>query len=209
VVGEYQHTCFANNLAHLIRLPGAIRDAADLLPEERSINSPREAMRLVHWLMGNGVHFDDLFARPADQGIVHQIRECLDTGAEFPFATKTEHDPSIVLAFGDTLLQLLSSLTEPVVPASLHAKCAQMTSRDEAFELLDDLPSVSVNVWISVTAFLHFIAQQASPNDLESAEAKAKRLASVFTPILLRDDPTSHTPVSPVGKRAFLLYFIT
>ena len=66
------------------------------------------------------------------------------------------------MAVAQTLLQLLDSLLESVVPPSLQARCAQITSRDEAFEvcslffsharslhylkLLDELPSVSVNV---------------------------------------------------------------
>lgn len=44
-------------------------------------------------------------------------------------------DPKTAVAFADTLLQLLDSLTDPVIPASLHAKCTQITSRDEAFEV--------------------------------------------------------------------------
>lgn len=63
------------------------------------------------------------------------------------------------------LLELLDSLPEPVVPASLHLQCTLMTSRDEAFEvcclyivcfrlryddashqLLDAFPPYSVNV---------------------------------------------------------------
>ena len=43
--------------------------------------------------------------------------------------------PEVARAFADTLLQLLDSLTEPIVPASLHAKCAETANRDEAFEV--------------------------------------------------------------------------
>ncbi len=58
----------------------------------------------------------------------------LDTGAEFTVGGP-ESDPTVALAFADTLLQLLGSFVEPVIPTSLHAKCAEMTSRDEAFEV--------------------------------------------------------------------------
>ena len=47
----------------------------------------------------------------------------------------TEGEPELAHAFADTLMQLLESLTEPIIPASLHVRCTQTTSRDEAFEV--------------------------------------------------------------------------
>ena len=60
--------------------------------------------------------------------------QCLDTGEEFSVGG-AEDGPEVARAFADTLLQLLGSLTEPVIPISLHAKCAQAANRDEAFEV--------------------------------------------------------------------------
>ena len=59
--------------------------------------------------------------------------QCLDTGADFP--KNFEDDSRLALAFARTLLQLLASLSEPIIPVSLHARCAQVTSRDAAFEV--------------------------------------------------------------------------
>ena len=91
--------------------------------------------------------------------------QSLDTGEEFDFGA-AEKEPKLPLSFADTLLQLLDSLNEPVIPAALHSKCAQTTNRDEAFEvyissfasicrndmllpkLLENLPVVNVNVSI-------------------------------------------------------------
>lgn len=108
----------------------------------------------------------------------NSLFQCLDTGAPFPEAkpapsatnsiatnptritTDSFNSPqTLSRAFAFTLLSLLASLTEPVVPYALHARCASVASRDEAFEVLEALPPASVNVWISVTAFLHFISQ--------------------------------------------------
>ncbi|RDB17258.1 Inositol polyphosphate 5-phosphatase OCRL-1 [Hypsizygus marmoreus] len=209
VTAQYQYTCFANKLSRLIRLPGPICSLAspdDLRPEDHPINAPREVMRLVNWMMSDHANVDGLFISPADESIVDTIRECLDTGEDFPFPLH-EVDPKVPLAFAATLLHLLDSLIEPVVPERLHSECVQMTSRDEAFELLDAFPAPSVNVWISVTAFLHFICQGSS--DSEPSQ-KAERIASMFAPVLLRDDVDSPLPpVSPLGKRDFLLYFIS
>lgn len=94
--------------------------------------------------------------------------QCLDTGEEFPWPPGSENAaPSYAIA--QTLLELLDSLMEPVVPPVLHSRCVQMKSRDEAFEastsdrpnaalalmfvsqLLDVLQPPAVNVSINLT----------------------------------------------------------
>ncbi len=69
----------------------------------------------------------------------------LDTGEDFNIGG-SETDPRVAIAVADTLLQLLQSLLEPIIPASLHARCAQMTSRDEAFEVIVPLVSMVDNI---------------------------------------------------------------
>ncbi|KAJ3544105.1 hypothetical protein NMY22_g2904 [Coprinellus aureogranulatus] len=207
VSAEYERTCFGNTLAYLTQLPGPIRSvkaSAELLDERHRKNAPTEIIRLVNWMMTNTTNMENVFLESGDEANVQKIRECLDTGDEFPWPPATTKEPHIPLAFGSTLLMLLDSLTEPVIPGILHPKCVEMTNRDEAFELLDAVHPAAVNVWISVTAFLHFISKSVSEED------HAERLASVFAPILLRDDPTSLAPpISPAKKAQFLLYFIS
>ncbi|KAJ7595016.1 DNase I-like protein [Mycena floridula] len=202
VTAEFEHTCFANSVERLTRLPGPIRSLKshdDLLAADRSVNAPREIMRLVNWLM-NSNQQDGIFTSHGEPSLVGVVRECLDTGSEYPF--RDSEDPKIPLVFGDTLIQLLDSLVEPIVPVALHPRCVQATSRDEAFEILEDFPPPAVNVWISVTAYLHFLIQSSSEPD-----AKAEKLAAIFAPVLLRDDDTA-TPVSWLGKQSFILFFI-
>jgi len=197
------------SMSQLTRLPGHIRDiegSEALLPERLAMNAPREIMRLINWMMANAIDVDGLFVSSAEERLIATIRECLDTGADFPVGTK--NDQSLALAFAQTLLQFLDSLSEPIIPVSLHASCAQSTNRDEAYEVLDELPSESVNVWISVTAFLHFIAQQPLEGNHKSGPSKTKSLAAVFAPVFLRDDTSSYPLISPTRKCDFLLYFI-
>ncbi|KAI8989001.1 DNase I-like protein [Trametes punicea] len=204
VTGDYERTCFATSIAWLVRLPGPIRQLkspADILPEDRSVNAPREIMRFINWLMSNALDVEGLFLERGDERLVQQIRESLDTGADFGVDAHAK-DPKVALAFADALIQFLESLVEPVIPPALHARCAEMTSRDEAFEVLDEFPVVNVNVWISLTAFLHFMCLQ------EPYKDKAERLVALFTSVLFRDDLSSSAPVSAVGKRNFLRYFI-
>lgn len=58
----------------------------------------------------------------------------LDTGNEFPYSHDTR-EPSIPIAFGGALVELLTSLPEYVVPKELHGRCVAVTNRDEAFEV--------------------------------------------------------------------------
>ncbi|KAG1888407.1 DNase I-like protein [Suillus subluteus] len=213
VTGEYQYTCFANKLTRLTRLPGPVRTMKspnDWVPSRQPVNAPREIMTLINWLMTHVIDPNDLFNGPLEESICMDIRECLDTGDQFPSLQSGEEHGPLAAAIAYILVQLLDSLVDPVVPPYLHARCLQMTSRDEAFELLDEFPPESVNVWISLTAFLHYISLQKLPSESSTDQANmAERLATVFAPVLLRDDSTRlHTPVSPIGKRKFLLHFI-
>ncbi|KAA1474554.1 DNase I-like protein [Dentipellis sp. KUC8613] len=237
LAGVYEPTCFANTLSTLTRLPGPIRNIQhpnELLPVTQPINAPKEVMRLVNWLMSDGVgDLDDLFFVPGAEETVYQIRECLDTDSPFPdFAsTKSQFAHAIATA----LLALLDSLVDPVIPYGLHSRCATVISKDDAFEMLDAFPGEAINVWISVTAFLHYLATQTerkheeekaslSPTVTEESTdppseislslkqvaepSRAAQLAAIFAPILLRDELNSSSPVSPIGKRRFLQYFI-
>jgi inositol polyphosphate 5-phosphatase INPP5B/F len=52
-------TCFANSLSNLIRLPlpvRSIRSENQLLDEEEAATPPKEIMRLIGWLMEDGVN---------------------------------------------------------------------------------------------------------------------------------------------------------
>ncbi|KDQ56675.1 hypothetical protein JAAARDRAFT_194649 [Jaapia argillacea MUCL 33604] len=202
--------------AHAVYGPvRSISPKHEMLPPERVQNAPQELMRLVNWLMSNATSID-LFLHSGDENLVTAIRECLDTGDEFPFAPNSNgaYEETICLSFGDALLRFLDSLADPVVPPALHAKCIEMTSRDEAFELLDEFPPESINVWISVTAFLHFICQQPSTANADEGSRqrfqRAEFLSATFAPVLLREveATTPSLPVSPVGKRNFLMFFI-
>ncbi|KAH7915962.1 DNase I-like protein [Hygrophoropsis aurantiaca] len=213
VGGEYQHTCFANSLATLTRLTGPVRTSYATLKErkeEQSASVPREAMRLINWLMEHvsGEDIDCLFNRPADENTVARIRECLDTGDELPSPQDNQHLPH---GFARTLLQFLDTLAEPIVPPTLYSRCLAATDRNEAFELLDDFPSESVNIWVSLTAFLHYVVQSSPSSASHSPSRRAEILAAIFAPILLGDpknvDLQSYG-ISPVGKANFLLKFI-
>jgi len=140
------------------------------------------------------------------------IRECLDTGKDLlELAKETgELSPStpddsflltISLSVGETLLQLLGALPDPLIPFDMHTRCESITDREEAFELLSDLPPASANIWISMTSLLHFVARQQA----RGPEA-VQRLAGLFAPACIRYEAGSL--FTPNRQRKFLAFFI-
>ncbi|KAK0195909.1 DNase I-like protein [Armillaria mellea] len=200
VGGEWEPTCFAVPLATLARLSGPIsRPQSRLLEEGEGVNAPREVMRLVEWLMAcprEALQIKTLFS-PHQSGAVSEMRKCLDMGSQFPSTVS----PSLALA---TLSALLSALPESVMPRGVDV--LNVTDREGAFEVLETLPTANVNVWISITAFLHYVAQENVPDASEEPKQneKAARIAAIFAPVLLRDV----NEAGPVRKWEFLMYFI-
>ncbi|KAI9567754.1 DNase I-like protein [Boletus coccyginus] len=217
VSGNYQYTCFANTLERLTRLAAPTRKLKspdEMMPAGQAVSAPSEVMRLINWMMTHVSATDTLFEDPAQERLCHVIRECLDTGDEFPCEGPDGDHRALVAAFASTLVAFLDSLIEPVVPARFHARCLQVRDKDEAFEVLNMFPHENINVWISLTAFLHYIAQQGGSKDDSNPTGpktahKLERPASIFAPVLLRDDASGVYPrASPIGKHDFLLLFI-
>jgi len=69
--------------------------------------------------------------------------QSLDTGAELPpcpapapgKAALQTVDANYARTVAAVLLAFLRSLPEPIVPLSLHQRCAEITNRDEAIEV--------------------------------------------------------------------------
>ncbi|KAF9788098.1 DNase I-like protein [Thelephora terrestris] len=165
VSAKYEPTCFANTLSYLTRLSGPIRDvksADDLLSEDEAKNAPKEFMRLVNRLMScDGVDASALFTTRGDLKVVEIIRECLDTGKQFVFPK--EYTNSVIsVGFGEALLRLLDSLTEPLIPSSLNSACEAVTSKDEGFEV--SLPHPSRASWRSLAYTLLLIRNCVAPD---------------------------------------------
>lgn len=91
-------------------------------------------MATTIWLIKFGRFVTGLHSVVQGVNVKFSILQSLDTGEEFP--SFSDHSSSdVALAFGTTLLELLDALTEPVIPYAVQERCAQATSRDEAFEV--------------------------------------------------------------------------
>ncbi|KAK4705358.1 hypothetical protein P7C70_g847, partial [Phenoliferia sp. Uapishka_3] len=90
---EYAPTCFANGLFRLSRLKGPIRKATkEELDEVRESGEdvgmmysiPEVVLRMVGFLGEFGAECEDLFLVSGQKELVEVVRECLDSGDEFP-----------------------------------------------------------------------------------------------------------------------------
>ncbi|KIM24328.1 hypothetical protein M408DRAFT_234635 [Serendipita vermifera MAFF 305830] len=212
VNADFQPTCFAKSLDYLTHLPKSVRqsDGVATLNDNQAANIPRELMRIIDWLMTHPLHsrFNELFASSSSQDLLLLIREDLDTGDEFKFGDSARWtEEEITLAFGETLIYFLDSLVEPIVPESVHVLIGSSDSEDDG-EFLDALPHVSVNVWVTLFAFLQFASNQSGVAIPEIDQAD--RIAATFAPILIRDRPDMNPEyrLSPLQKRAFLKRFL-
>jgi len=165
-------------------------------------------MRLVTWLMSDPAEIPDVFLARLDHPLVKHVQECLDTGAEFDFDEKTDK-ATRTRVMGEVLLRFLESLPSSVVPPPLMERCGQAQDKEEAFEVLAEFPAQAKNVWITLTAFLHYLVQRTVGKSVEDPQSLAYTdlLASVFAPILLPNPPKPPF-VSLLAKGNFLKRFL-
>lgn len=131
VKGAFARSCFGMSLAQLVCASAPVRTIP--LPSSSSsltaagsgggggaghMSIPKELWRLVDALWQGGMREKDLFSSTADQSEVRCLRECLDTGAQFP--TCSAH--SVV----EALLSFVSSLPSPLLPPDLYPSLADV-----------------------------------------------------------------------------------
>ena len=131
---------------------------------------PKEIWRVVDLLWRTGMDTKGLFLAPGLPADVVELRECIDTGDGFPPGI----DP---LAVAQVLLDLLSSLREPVVPCSLFPS-PELLSRPGSGGIeaavagaLRALSSLHFNTLVYIVRFArevlaHSAANGTTPEDL-------------------------------------------
>jgi hypothetical protein len=167
------------------------------------LSVPKEVWRLVDalWTRGLGATRGLFTAPTADPGAVAEIRECLDTGDPLPAGV----DP---LALAQALLDLLSSLREPVVPTSLFPGPDFRALPLEAWvaHMLRSLSPLHYNVLLYVVRFAReVLASSAGSGSSSGNGASLDDLALVFSRALMRkwshEEAPAHLPL-PGGASA-------
>lgn len=165
IKASFARSCFGMSLAQLVCATAPVRTIP--LPSSTSASSssttaagtgagagghmsiPKELWRLVDALWQGGMREKDLFSSTADQSEVRCLRECLDTGAQFPPECSAH---SVV----EVLLSFVSSLPQPLLPPELYPSLADvepLNLRAWSRNFLEQLPPINYNVFVYLLSF--------------------------------------------------------
>ena len=164
VKGEFARSCFGMSLAQLvcatepvrsIPLPSSLTSSAatngtsgEAGAHVGHMSIPKELWRLVDALWQGGMREKDLFSSNADQSEVNCLRECLDTGAQFPSCSAH----SMV----EALVSFIASLPQPLLPPELYPSLADVEPtnlRAWSRNFLEQLPPINYNVFVYILSF--------------------------------------------------------
>ncbi|XP_043285885.1 inositol polyphosphate 5-phosphatase OCRL isoform X2 [Venturia canescens] len=189
VTGTYERSCFGSSMEALVHIPVPIREIAvgriielenNKNPAQDPYSVPKEVWFLVDRLYRHGIKTAGLFETPGLHSEIVTIRDWLDTGSQ-------EAMPGGVHSVAESLLLLLESTSEPLVPYNLHNVClSAATNYLQCKQIVMQLPEIRRNVFLYICAFLQELLNHSQDNGLD-----AKTLATLFGSIFLRDPPRS------------------
>uniref|UniRef100_A0A8D8YIL8 Type II inositol 1,4,5-trisphosphate 5-phosphatase n=1 Tax=Cacopsylla melanoneura TaxID=428564 RepID=A0A8D8YIL8_9HEMI len=200
VQGTYERSVFGCSIETLVHLNVPLREISlgKLIELERSKDSssvtstysvPKEIWFLVDHLYRHGLKQQNLFEHPGLPSEILLIRNWLDTGSTDPI-------PGSVHSVAESLLLLLESTAEPLVPYNLHEAClAASTSYLQCKQLISSLPLHCKNVYLYLCSFLQELLSHSDENGLDG-----KTIATLFGQIFLRDSPRSRNDQSARGR---------
>ena len=156
------------------------------------LSVPKEIWRLVDAICndsvgagelgraGGGLHAVGLFVESGSAQEIAAIRECLDTGA--PLGRNVSAH-----SLAETLLQLLDSLADTVVPTTMWPPPRTDFDHNIAAlgtwcsRFLNQLPTSNYNLFVYLVAFLRELLQHSAHNKLT-----AEQLSAVFARSMVR-----------------------
>lgn len=189
VTGTYERSCFGSSMEALIHIPVPITEvtAGRLVELENNKNLtqdpydiPKEIFQLVDILYRHGMKTPGLFETRGLHNEIIAIRDWLDNGSQ-------ESMPGSVHSVAESLLLLLESTAEPLIPYNLHSVClTAATSYLQCKQIVMQLSETRRRVFLYIIFFLQELLNHTQDNELD-----AKTLATLFGSIFLRDPPRS------------------
>jgi len=175
VKADYARSCFGMSLEELVMYTKPIR-SIPLDPIERTekldpttgataLCVPKELWRIVDAIIHKGLDTPGLFVEAGVADEVAEIREALDTEAQF--GTYRAH------SYAEALIAFLTSLPSPVVLPSLFPSVEIDSQNIQSFSrrLLDELPPIHYNVFVYIVSLFRKALQHRNKNLLTAAKA--------------------------------------
>ncbi len=215
ISGALLPSCFGTSIARLVCTPAPIRTARlengqDGYQEQQGdgkaldavLSVPKEIWRLVDAICndsagvgggperaGSGLQAVGLFVESGSAQEIAAVRECLDTGAPLERNVSAH-------SLAETLLQLLDSLADTVVPTTMWPPPRTDFDHNVAAlgtwcsRFLNQLPTSNYNLFVYLVAFLRELLQHTAQNKLT-----AEQLSAVFARSMVRL-PYTHSSAS-------------
>lgn len=147
----YLPSSFGSPIQDLIKMRDPIRFVQNT-EIKKCLTIPKEVFRLVDYVYRYGIRAERIFMQKGVDSQIAQIRECLDTGENFPINLE-------VHSVGEALVRFLENLYHPVLPASIYmswrTSSGDLSTRSKwCREALASLPVAHYNVFIYVISFL-------------------------------------------------------
>ncbi|EDQ92426.1 uncharacterized protein MONBRDRAFT_22078 [Monosiga brevicollis MX1] len=175
--GTYVPTFLARTLEDLtyLNVPARQHPLEPIVRKEAGMHVPKEIWLLVNRLLKDGLNNTSLFYIQGKPEEVDSIIEALDTTLELP--------PDISIeAVATTLLHVLNSLSEPVIPRQLYQRCMECAHAPMLCQqLVAELPAPSRYTFEYVMALLREIIASH-----EKKQSVINIFAAMFAPILLK-----------------------
>eukprot|EP01114_Cavostelium_apophysatum_P014891 TRINITY_DN3964_c0_g2_i1.p1 TRINITY_DN3964_c0_g2~~TRINITY_DN3964_c0_g2_i1.p1 ORF type:complete len:846 (+),score=280.12 TRINITY_DN3964_c0_g2_i1:141-2678(+) len=175
ISGTFLRTCFGCPINYLVRFPNPIRTSEPVTANsDESLSIPKELWRILDYIFRKAMDTEHLFLKTGVQSEAELIRECLDAGDSFDVNNLSPH------SMAETLLRLLESFPDPVIPSNIYAAVLEVTNYTQAKLIVSHIPQVNVNVFFYLMSFLRELLTH-SKNGLQS-----DKLALVFSRVLVR-----------------------
>ena len=212
ISGTYQVSAFGCSLEYLVCCAAPVRAAAPRPAAAAATANdrllvPKELWLLVDRLQRDGLDEASLFQQSGDAAVVMQVRDWLDTHEDFAAVSADVSVHSIA----ETLLRLLGSLAQPVVPFEHYFEALDAADTPTRCRtLLQYVPLVHFRTFHYIAALLRtrVVARRHDSGDA-AAQREAARLAALFGPVMIRPSTRSRPSTQAMYRSAlFVAQFI-
>eukprot|EP01126_Amoeba_proteus_P024152 TRINITY_DN242_c0_g4_i1.p1 TRINITY_DN242_c0_g4~~TRINITY_DN242_c0_g4_i1.p1 ORF type:complete len:735 (-),score=133.08 TRINITY_DN242_c0_g4_i1:40-2172(-) len=202
VTGNWLKSVFGKTLNVLVTLPFPVRSGRTY--PSLKLKVPKELWCLCDWLYKYGIRKPGIFIEPGKKPEMENLRECLDTGREFPPTTDAH-------SMAETLLYFLNCFREPLVPYEFYSQALNVCGNFTLCkQVVSKFPEHNYNVFYYLTAFLREFLVHSLENNLTP-----EKLTCVFSRVIFKTPPelkalqTEGLKLEETKKRSsFVLHFL-
>lgn len=209
VKATYARSCFGMSIDELVMYSQPVR-TVPLDPIKRAekvdpsgasaLCVPKELWRIVDAIYEKGLDAPHIFAEPGVPDEICQIRECLDTGAQFGHYQ--------VHSYAQAFLLFLSSLSASIIPLRVFPVVDVDSQNIQALarKVLEELPPIHYNVFVYVISFFRETLLYRQRNQLTAAKL-ARICCDCLAPVR-NQDTSSASMQKRTGMQLILLHLL-